>query len=250
MGDPNLTYDKQAISVDCVVFGFDGKALRVLLTRRRRSLPSGEEVVDPKLPGSLISDNEDLLSAADRVVRDFVGVRSIYLKQMEVFSDPQRVQGNELSWINTHYGVELSRVLTVVFFALVKLDEKLLTHTKRRGGEWVELNDVRRLALDHNKILVSAIDHLMHLFHQEPIAFEFLPKKFTMRQLQNLYETVLDIEIDNRNFRKKMLALDYIVEVGEKENSVAHKPAQFYFFDKKKYDREYKKIFKLSSVYK
>ncbi|MDR2814379.1 MAG: NUDIX hydrolase [Prevotellaceae bacterium] len=250
MGNPNLTYDNQAISVDCTVFGFDGRALRVLLIHRRRMLPSGEELSDLKLPGSLISDAEDLPSAANRVTRELVGSRSIYLKQMEVFSNPQRVQGQELMWINSYYGVALSRVLTVAFFALVKLDDRLITYSRRKGGEWVELGDVRRLALDHNKILVTAIDYLISLFQQEPVAFEFLPRKFTVKQLQTLYEIVLDVGLDNRNFRKKILSLEYILPAGECEEGVAHKPAQYYTFDRKSYKRDNKKIFKLNFVYK
>jgi 8-oxo-dGTP diphosphatase len=248
MGNPSLTYDNQAISVDCTVFGFDGEALRVLLIRRRHTLPSGTETADLKLPGSLISDAEDLPSAANRVTRELVGSRTIYLKQMEVFSNPQRVQGQELMWINTYYGVSLSRVLTVAFFAMVKLDEKLISYTRRKGGRWVELGEVRQLALDHNKILVTAMDYLMHLFQQEPVAFEFLPRKFTIKQLQRLYEIVFDVEIDNRNFRKKILSLKYILPAGECEERVAHKPAQYYVFDRKIYKRQNKKIFRLNFV--
>ncbi|MDR1024053.1 MAG: NUDIX hydrolase [Prevotellaceae bacterium] len=249
MGDPSLKYDNQAISVDCTVFGFDGKDLCVLLVERRRAQVSGESD-DLKLPGSLISDAEDLLSAANRVTRELTGARSIYLKQMEVFSDPQRVQGQELMWINSYYGVSLSRVLTVVFFALVKLDEKLMSYVKRKGGVWVELNSVRQLALDHNKILVKAIDYLILLFQQEPIAFKFLPRKFTIKQLQKLYEVVFDVEIDNRNFRKKILSLEYVQPISEHEVMVAHKPAQYYTFDRKIYKRENKRRFKLGFVYK
>jgi 8-oxo-dGTP diphosphatase len=250
MGDINLTYDKQAISVDCVVFGFDGKALRVLLVQRRRVMPTGEILMDNKLPGSLISDVEDLTHAASRVTQELVGSRNIYLRQMEIFSDPQRVQGTELNWINNYYQVSLSRVVTMVFFALVKLDKKLMNYTTRKGAEWVELNEVRRLALDHNKILITAIDYLLQLFQQDPVAFELLPRKFTLRQLQNLYEAIFDVEIDNRNFRKKILSLEYLVPTGEMENSVSHKPAQYYCFDQKKYKQKNKKIFKLSFVYK
>jgi 8-oxo-dGTP diphosphatase len=169
---------------------------------------------------------------------------------MEIFSDPQRVQGNELKWINSYYNVNLSRVVTMAFFALVKLDKKLINHTIRKDAEWVELNEVQHLAFDHNKILMTAIDRLLQLFQQEPVAFEFLPRKFTLRQMQNLYETVLDVEIDNRNFRKKILSLGYVTPTGEYENSVPHKPAEYYHFDGKKYEQKNKKIFKLSFIYK
>ncbi len=246
----NLSYDKQALSVDCVVFGFDGKSLKVLLEKRRR-IPAPHKVLsDLKLPGSLISNTESLADAAERVIREFIGARSINLRQMEIFSDPQRVQGAELKWINDYYRVSLERVVTMVFFALVKLDEKLVTYSHRHGAEWMELHQVQGLALDHNKILMSAIDHLINLFHLEPVAFEFLPKKFTIRQLQNLYETVFDVAIDNRNFRKKMLSLEYVIPVNEKESNVPHKPAQYFVFDRRKYEQRNKRLFKLGSVYK
>jgi 8-oxo-dGTP diphosphatase len=245
-----LHYDKQALSVDCVVFGFNGKSLKVLLEKRRRMLLSHKIASDLKLPGSLISDTEDLNDAAYRVIREYTGARNISLRQIEVFSEPKRVQGHELKWINDYYRVSLTRVVTMVFFALVKLDDKLEDYSHRHGARWVELNEVQKLALDHNKILISAIDRLLDLFHLEPVAFEFLPKKFTIRQLQNLYETIFDVKIDNRNFRKKMVSLEYVIPLDEKQSKVAHKPAQYSSFDKRKYEQKNKKIFKLSSVYK
>jgi 8-oxo-dGTP diphosphatase len=133
----------------------------------------------------------------------------------------------------------------MVFFAVVKLDQRLKNYTLRKGANWVELNEVRHLALDHNQILITAIDYLMQLFRQEPVAFEFLPRKFTIKQLQNLYEAVFDISLDNRNFRRKIFPL-YIVPTGEIENSVTHRPAQYYYFDSKKYKQVNKKLFKLS----
>jgi hypothetical protein len=243
MGDPRLVYDKQAISVDCVVFGFDGTAIHVLLVKRHRVLPSGEVLTGLKLPGSLISDKEDLPYAAVRVTQEFIGQHPVKFRQMEIFSDPQRVQGDELKWVNDYYGVKITRVVTMVFLAFVRLDQRLKNHVVRKGAEWVELNEVRRLALDHNQILMRGIDFLMQLFRKEPVAFEFLPRKFTIKQLQNLYEAVFDMPIDNRNFRKKMLPL-YIVPTGEAETSVMHRPAQYYYFDSKKYKQYNKRLFK------
>jgi ADP-ribose pyrophosphatase YjhB (NUDIX family) len=245
MGNPGLVYDKQAISVDCVIFGFDGTAMHVLLVKRKRTLSSGETITDQKLPGSLISDKEDLPGAAARVTQELIGPLPIDLRQMEIFSDPKRVEGEALKWINDYYGVAISRVVTMAFFAVVKLDRRLKNYTLRKGADWVELNEVRHLALDHNQILITAIDYLMQLFRQEPVAFEFLPRKFTIKQLQNLYEAVFDTSLDNRNFRRKILPL-YIVPTGESEDSVTHRPAQYYYFDSKKYKQVNKKLFKLS----
>jgi 8-oxo-dGTP diphosphatase len=248
MGDSRLVYDKQAISVDCVVFGFDGTTVQVLLVKRQHTLPSGEVLTDQKLPGSLISDKEDLTHAAARVTHELIGPLSVKFRQMEIFSDPQRVQGDELKWINEYYKVKITRVVTMVFLAFVRLDQRLKNLTQRKGASWAELNEVRHLALDHNRILMTAIDHLMRLFRQEPIAFEFLPRKFTIKQLQTLYEAVYDMSIDNRNFRKKVLPL-YIVPTGEIETSVTHRPAQYYYFDSKKYIQHNKRIFKLNDKF-
>jgi hypothetical protein len=243
MGDPSLIYDKQAISVDCVIFGFDGSAIHVLLIKRQQVSSQGETIIDQKLPGSLISDKEDLPHAALRITQELIGQQPVHLRQMEIFSDPLRVQGDALQWINDYYKVSMSRVVTMAFFALVKLDQRLRSYAKRKSADWVELNEVHSLALDHNRILITAIDYLMRLFRHEPVAFEFLPKKFTIKQLQSLYEAVFDTAIDNRNFRKKILPL-YLVPTGKIETNVSHRPAQYYYFDSKKYRQINKKLFK------
>ena len=248
MGDPTLTYDRQAISVDCVIFGFDGDALKVLLIRRCKRVVDGSEKVDMKLPGSLIADNESLESAASRVMNELTGINNICLRQLEVFSDPQRVVDEELEWINDYYGVHISRVVTVIFYALVRLDNRLMGYTTRKNALWIELNEVKHLALDHNNILISAIDFLMCRFQEEPMAYELLPRKFTIRMLQTLYEAVFGVELDNRNFRKKMLTQSYIVPMGEKERGVAHKPAQYYRFDRKIYEKENKCTSRLNFI--
>jgi hypothetical protein len=245
MGDPRLVYDNQAISVDCVIFGFDGTAIQVLLVKRQHGLLPGEIITDQKLPGSLISDKEDLPHAAARVTYELLGATPVNFRQMEIFSDPKRVQGDALKWINDYYGVKITRVVTMVFLAFVRLDQRLKNHAQRKDASWVELNEVRHLALDHNRILMAAIDRLMQLFRQEPVAFDLLPRKFTIKQLQTLYEAVYDMRFDNRNFRRKVLPL-YIVPTGEIETNVTHRPAQYYYFDSKKYTQINKKLFKLN----
>jgi 8-oxo-dGTP diphosphatase len=242
-----LKYDKQAISVDCVVFGFDGAAMRVLLVRRQRTLPSGEIVTDHKLPGSLISDTEDLPHAAARVAQEFIGGRVINLRQVEIFSDPQRLQGEELKWVNDYYGVTLSRVVSMAFVTFVRFDQRLKNYTIRKNADWIEINNVHRLALDHNQILTTTLDYLMRFFQQEPVAFELLPRKFTIIQLQSLYEAIFGTIADNRNFRKMLPP--YIIPTGESESDASHRPAQYYYFNKRKYKQFNKKLLKSVLVY-
>lgn len=237
----------QSLSVDCVVFGFDGKALKVLLIERRyyREDPTLDRL---KLPGAMILENETLPEAAYRVLEEATGLRNVYLKQMEIFSDPNRVSGEELKWINQYHGIHSERVVTVGYYALVKLDHRTIAYTTAKGAQWVEVDSIQRLAMDHKQILTSALSYLCRDMLQSPVAFELLPKKFTIRALQNLYSAVLGIEIDNRNFRKKILASGFLTPTAEREQGVAHKPAQYYTFNRNAYKKAVKEKLKLGFI--
>lgn len=228
-----------SLSVDCVVFGFDGTALKVLLIERPWQVDE-ETIRDYKLPGSLIHDEEDLPTSAARALEELTGLGKIKLKQFNVFSDPHRVTGRELQWLNEYYGVNTTRVVTVAYYALVKLDKSILHHTRREKAIWDDVQVVRKLAIDHKMILSEAMTKLNEDLIKSPAAFDLLPRKFTLKQLHDLYSIILGIEIDSRNFRKKILASGFIVPTGEKEQGVAHKPAQYYTFDKNAYKRETK----------
>ena len=148
----------QSISVDCAVFGFDGETLKVLLIER----PAYNELDRLKLPGAMILENETLPEAAYRVLEEATGLRQkdLYLKQMEIFSDPQRVRGEELEWINRKHGIRTERVVTVGFYALLKLDLRTLDYTTAKGARWVEVDRIQRLAMDHKEILSAALSNL------------------------------------------------------------------------------------------
>lgn len=233
-----------AISVDCAVFGFDGIGLKVLLIKRKYPIDSLSSD-DLKLPGAMIMENETLEKAAARVLEESTGLRGIYLRQTSIFSDPSRVDAKELNWICRYHGIRTSRVVTVGYYALVKLSPNIINYTRRKGARWVEVDLVRHLIMDHMDILGDALNILQREFTHTPIAFELLPKKFTIRQLQDLFGTVLGIQVDSRNFRKKILNSGLIAETGEYETNVAHKPAQFYTFNKSAYKKAMKDKFKL-----
>lgn len=236
-----------SLSMDCVVFGFNGKTLKVLLIERRYYKPDSH--LDPlKLPGSMILENETLPEAAYRVLEEATGLKDVYLKQMEIFSDPQRVSGEELEWINRYHGIRSERVVTVGYYALVKLDHRTIAYTTAKGAQWVDVDSIQRLAMDHKQILSAALRHLCREMLQSPVAFELLPRKFTIRMLQNLYSAVLGIEIDNRNFRKKILSSGFLTPTSEKEQGVAHKPAQYYTFNKNAYKKAVKEKLKLGFI--
>jgi len=229
-----------SLSVDCVVFGFDGKNLKVLLIDFIR--PSSEQKPGQKLPGTLILEIEDLNTAAHRALTELTGLEQVYLRQFGVFSNPERISNPiDLEWIEQVYGVKTTRIVTVAYFALVKINSSILKpHVEGEVG-WHRVDEIKNLAFDHKSILVQALQALNQLLLSEPIAFELLQKRFSIRELQNLYEAILGIEIDNRNFRKKVLALPFLKLIGEKEKQVAHKPAQLYKFDKLAYEREVKR---------
>ncbi|WP_418990705.1 NUDIX hydrolase [Alistipes sp.] len=237
----------QSLSVDCAVFGFDGRSLKVLLIERRYVVPDTH--LDPlKLPGAMILENETLPDAAYRVLEEATGLRDVYLKQMEIFSDPRRVWGEELEWINRYHNIRTERVVTVGYYALVKLDARTIAYTTAKGAQWVEVESIQRLAMDHKQILSTALRVLCREMLQSPVAFELLPRKFTIRQLQDLYAAVLGIEIDNRNFRKKILSSGFLTPTAEREQGVAHKPAQYYTFNKNAYKRALKEKLRLGFI--
>ena len=145
----------QSLSVDCAVFGFNGKSLKVLLIERRYYAPD-TRLDKLKLPGAMILDNETLPQAAYRVLEEATGLRDVYLKQMDIFSDPNRVSGEELEWINRYHGIRTERVVTVGYYALVKLDTRTVAYTTAKGAQWVDVDSIQRLAMDHKQILSVA----------------------------------------------------------------------------------------------
>lgn len=169
----------QSLSVDCAVFGFNGKSLKVLLIERRYYAPD-TRLDKLKLPGAMILDNETLPQAAYRVLEEATGLRDVYLKQMDIFSDPNRVSGEELEWINRYHGIRTERVVTVGYYALVKLDTRTVAYTTAKGAQWVDVDSIQRLAMDHKQILSAALAVLCREMLQSPVAFELLPRKFTI----------------------------------------------------------------------
>ncbi len=216
------------ISVDCVIFGFDYEQLKVLLVQRNDSSKNYRL----KLPGSLIRDDENLCQAATRVLEELTGLNNIYLKQFHIFGEPDRIKpGQDHQWLESTTKMKIKRVISVGYYALIKIDNSHLTP----NAKWYPIEQISELAFDHLQILHKALDALRTKLKTKPVAFELLPEKFTIRQLQNVYECILGTQFDNRNFRKKIMSVKYIVPLKEKQKGVAHKPAQYFKFDKKIY---------------
>lgn len=213
-------YPRAAVTVDCVVFGYDEGDLKVLLIQRDIDPFAGRWA----LPGGFVRVDETLEEAARRELEEETGARVSFLEQLFTFGaidrDPRE------------------RVISVAYYALVKLgDYKLKAATDARNAAWFEVGDAPSLAFDHARILGTALARLKGKVRYQPVGFELLPKKFTLSQLQRLYEAILERLLDKRNFRKKILKMDLLTELDEIEKDVAHRAARLYSFDRKKYER-------------
>ncbi len=211
-------YPRPALTVDCVVFGMDEGDLKVLLIRRGVEPFAGKWA----LPGGFVRMEEALDDAARRELEEEAGIRPSHLEQLYTFGEPGRDPRG--------------RVVTVAYFALVKLsDHRVHASTDAREAAWFSVWDTPKLAFDHADILGTALQRLKGKVRYQPIGFELLPPKFTLTQLQRLYEIILERELDKRNFRKKILSMDLLEELDEVEQDVSHRAARLYRFDHKKY---------------
>jgi 8-oxo-dGTP diphosphatase len=222
------TYEfaRPAITVDVVVFALDAEELRVMLIERDLEPFAGQWA----LPGGFVRVDESLEDAARRELQEESGLKDIFLEQLYTFGDLGRDPRE--------------RVVTVAYYALVNLaGHNVQASTDARSAAWFPVNDLPELAFDHRRILKAAHERVRAKVQYQPIGFELLPEKFTLSQLQHLYEVILDRELDKRNFRKKVLGMEIVKETNEIETDVAHRAARLYRFDKRKYDKLMKKGF-------
>ena len=213
-------YARPALTVDCVVFGLDQEDLKVLLIQRDLEPFAGRWA----LPGGFVNVGESIDAAAKRELYEETGVDRVFLEQLYTFGAPDRDPREH--------------VVSVAYYALVRLsDHRVQAATDARAAAWFAIEDVPKLAFDHQKILKAAHTRLQSKVRYQPIGFELLPTKFPLRSLQHLYEVVLDRPIDKRNFRKKFLSMGLLEELDEIETDVAHRAARLYRFDKRKFNR-------------
>jgi 8-oxo-dGTP diphosphatase len=223
---PTCKYPRPALTVDCVVFGFDEGDLKVLLIERDLEPFAGRWA----LPGGFVQVDESLDDAALRKLREETGVNRVFLEQLHTFGRPDRDPRE--------------RVVSVAYYALVKLSlHGVKAATDARNAAWFAVNDLPRLAFDHGEIVEVALQRLKNKARHEPVGFELLPPKFTLTQLQHLYETILETPLDKRNFRRKILSMDLLIETDEIEKNVAHRAARLYRFDEAGYRQLRKKGF-------
>ncbi|MDE5725512.1 MAG: NUDIX hydrolase [Duncaniella sp.] len=225
------------ISIDCVVFGFDGQHLKVLLVKRKGEDAEGK-YNDRKLPGSLIYQDENLDEAAGRVLSELTGIKEVPLVQFKAFGSKDRTSNErDVVWLERAQSVRVERIVTIAYFAIVKMDAPQLRTLRRENAEWVCVEEVGTLAFDHNLIIEEALKAIRReADNNRALLFDLLPKKFTAAQLRVLNEIVFGKKLDVRNFHKKLSQLPYVVALEEKQKGVAHRAARFYRFDKKAYN--------------
>lgn len=219
-------FSRAAVTVDIVVFALEEHDLQVMLIERDLPPFAGTWA----LPGGFVRVDETVDQAAARELQEETGLQGIFLEQLYTFGaihrDPRE------------------RVITIAYYALVNLaGHAVQASTDARSAAWFAVNDVPKLAFDHRQILDVALERLRGKVRYQPIGFELLPEKFTLRQLQHFYEIILDRSLDKRNFRKKVFSMGIIKETNEVETGVAHRAARLFRFDKKAYDRLMKRGF-------
>lgn len=208
---------KTAVSVDCVIFGYDEEELKVLLIECNMEPYIGKW----SLLGDLVLPQENIEDATKRVLKYRTGMENVYVEQVRSFGS-----------VNRH---PLGRVITVAYYSLVDINEVSITDVDKKNLNWVSMSEAKNLAFDHDDILAYCLERLRERLRARPVGFNLLPKKFTLKQLQSLYEVILNIELDKRNFRRKLKSMDILMDLDEMQENVAHRPARLYSFDFKSY---------------
>ena len=214
--------NKVALSVDCVIFGFDENKLKVLLIRS--DLAKYQDQLS--LLGDLVLPDEGLDEAAYRILKQRTGLSDVYLEQVHTFGEVKRHPA--------------SRVVTVAYCSLINVQHhkiKILDNELH----WHDVDSINEMAFDHKKIFDTSYIQLQKRVREHPLGFSLLPNKFSLRELQNLYEAILNVKLDRRNFRKKFFSMDFLVDLDEIETDVPHRPGRLYKFDYDKFERSTKK---------
>ena len=222
------------LSVDCVILGFDDdQKLKILLIKK---IINKKGDVQYAIPGDLLEKDEDLLCGAKRILKNLTSLDNLFLKQFRVFGDPERTRDKkDQSWLNMYRKNPKERVITVGYLSLVKMEDYIPQASSfALDAEWVDLKSVpQNLAFDHNEIIKSGLRYLRTQLDHKIIS-NLLPSKFTLSQLQYIYEILLDEKLDKRNFRKNISKISVIKKTKEKQEGVAHKPAFLYTYEKEK----------------
>ena len=213
------------VAVDCIIFGYDIDGLKLLLFKRKIEPFRNEWSVI----GSFVKPSESVDDAAIRVLEEYTGLENIFMEPLGCYGETSRDPG--------------ARVISQAYFALIRLDEKEVQTVETHQAHWFELHAIPQLILDHNQMVADALEKLYRKARYRPIGFELLPEKFSIPQLQNLYETIYRRKLDRRNFRKKILSMNILDKLEEKNKSSSRKGAFLYRFNQSRYQEMAEKGF-------
>lgn len=209
---------KHLVAVDCIIFGFDEGRLKLLIMQRKVAPMAGEW----SLVGGFVQEDESTDEAAGRVLEHTTGLDDIYMNQLHCYGNVNRDTG--------------ARVISVAYYALIRIKNHDKPLAREHGAHWLELHEIPELIFDHGKMIEDALAALRNNAQFHPIGFELLPEKFTLSQLRSLYEEIYQKTLDKRNFRKKILSLDVMEKLEEKDKTSSKKGAHLYRFDPEKYE--------------
>ncbi|MBL0739836.1 NUDIX hydrolase [Chryseolinea lacunae] len=215
--DSYTNHQKIIVAVDCIIFGFDGNQLKALLIKRGFEPQKGKW----SLMGGFINNNEDADCAAVRVLNKLTGMDNLYMEQLHAFSRVDRDSAG--------------RVISIAYFALINIADYSEQLQVEHEAKWFELSQLPELIFDHTAMVLKAQDLLREKVARHPIGFELLPDKFTLPQLQSLYEAIYETSLDSRNFSKRILSLGVLNKLDEKEKKSSRRGAFYYVFDSIKY---------------
>jgi len=207
------------VAVDSIIFGFDQSELKLLIHKRQFEPSKGEW----SLFGGFVQEGESLNEAANRILFELTGLQKVYMEELQAYGEVGRDPAG--------------RVISVAYYALIPAKEFTEATNSKYGAIWVSLKDLPPLIMDHSLMMEKGLRRLKRRAASQPIGFELLPREFTMPQLQSLYEAIYQAELDKRNFRKKILAMDVLIKLDTKDKSSSRKGAFLYRFDKKKYQK-------------
>jgi 8-oxo-dGTP diphosphatase len=209
------------VALDCIVFGFDGEDIKLLLIKRNFDPEKGKW----SLMGGFLESDEDLEDATNRILYDLTGLKGIYFEEIQTFGKVNRDP--------------VERTLSVCFFALINIHAHDQDSAKAQNAFWINLKNRPELIFDHNEMVDIALERLRYKAALHPIGFELLPEKFTIPQLQKLYEAIYDSPLDRRNFSRKILSTKLLLDTGEKNENSTTKKAILYKLDKDKYQKQF-----------
>jgi len=215
------TETKMLLAVDCIIFGFDGENLKILLIKRGFEPEKGKW----SLMGGFIKENESLDEAANKILLQLTGLDGVYLEQLQAFGNPSRDP--------------MERIVSVAYFALIDIHKYETQLNDSYHAEWFLLTEMPELIFDHSEMVEAARQKIRYKAALHPLLFELLPRKFTIPQLQSLYEGVYNTRIDNRNFIRKLTSTGLLIKLEEKDKTNSKKGAFYFKLDKKKYKAKF-----------